>query len=62
MWEIEVVIELGCDPDFAGFDSAMVWWVTKCKIGLFAILEIEADIFEKNRLVIFDGKMIMRFS
>ena len=40
MREVEVVVEFGGNPDFAGFDPAMVRRVTNNEIGLFAILEV----------------------
>ena len=47
MWKIEVVIQLGGNPDFAGFNPAMVRGITKREVGLFAVLEVKADIFKE---------------
>jgi len=62
MWEIEVAIQLGGNPDFADFDPAMVWRVTNGEIGLFAIIEEKTDIIKECGLVFFDGEVIMRMS
>jgi len=40
MREVEVAIELGGNPYFASFNSAVVRWVTNNEIGQFAILEV----------------------
>jgi hypothetical protein len=53
IWKIEVVIQFRGNPDFAGFDPAMVRWVTKNEIGLFAILKVKPDILTECALVFF---------
>jgi len=39
MREIQVPIEIGCGPDFAGFNTPMIGWVAKDKIRLLAVFE-----------------------
>ena len=62
MWEIEVAIQFGGNPDFADFDPAVIRGIAKSKIGLFAILEEKADIIKECGLVFFNGEVIMRMS
>ena len=51
MWEIEIIIQLGGNPDFADLDPAMVRGVIKNEIGLFSILEVKVDILKECGLV-----------
>jgi hypothetical protein len=35
MWEIEVIVQIGANPDFAGLDSAMVRGALRMKLRFF---------------------------
>lgn len=59
MGKIQVRIELGCDPDFAGFNPAVVGWVVHDKIRFPAVFEKQSDILIQTGLVVFDGKVVM---
>ena len=59
MWEVEVVVELGGDPDFAGFNSPVIRGIIKDEIRFPAVSEVELDIRKKCRLVSLNGEMIM---
>lgn len=60
--EIQIVVEFGCGPYFADFDSAMVRRVTKDKIGVLPVFKIKRNVFKKSGLVVFDSEKIMRFT
>ena len=57
--EVEIMVEFGGGPNLSGFDPAVVRGRTIDEIGSLAILEEEDKVLKKDRLVIFDGKMIM---
>ena len=40
MGKVQIVVELGCRPDFADFDSAVIRRVAVDKIGLLSVLKI----------------------
>ena len=39
MRKVQIVVELGCGPDFADFDPAMIRRVTIDKIGVFPVFK-----------------------
>ena len=57
--EVEVVVELGSGPDFAGFDPPMIRGIISNEIGFLAILEIEADILKESGLVAFNDEVVV---
>jgi hypothetical protein len=59
MGEVQVVIELGRGPDFAGFNTAVVGRVVHDKIRFPAFFEKQRDIPIQAGLVVFDGKVVM---
>lgn len=59
VWKVQVVIELGGDPDFAGFDPAMIRGRMIDEIWLLSVPEVEFDICKEGGLVCFDGEMIV---
>jgi len=48
MWKIEVIVELGSDPDLAGFNAPMVRRSMIDVIGLLPIPKIQFEILEKS--------------
>jgi len=57
--EVQIVVEFGSDPNFAGFDPAVIRWLAMDKIGVRPVLEIECDVFKKAWLVAFDSEVVM---
>ena len=60
--KVKIVIEFGCGPDFADFDSAVIRRVVKDKIGILTIFKIQCDVLKKSGLVVFDGEVVMSVS
>lgn len=60
--EIEIAVEFGCDPNFAGFDAAVIRRLAVDKIGVLPIMKIQSDIFKESGLVVFDGEVVMGFA
>ena len=57
--EVEIVVELGCGPDFTGFDPPMFRGGSINEFRFFSVLEVERNVFEETGLVSFDGEVIM---
>lgn len=64
VWKVQVVIELGGDPDFAGFDPAMIRGCHRVidEIWLLSVPTVEFDICKEGGRVCFDGEMIVGFT
>jgi hypothetical protein len=60
--KVEVVVEFGCSPDFADFDSSVVRGCTINKIWLSPVFKVQLDVLKKTWLVCFDGEVIMRLA
>lgn len=60
--EIQIVVEVGGSPYFAGFNPAMVRRSNVNEIRFLPIREEELDVFKECRLVSFDGKVIVRLT
>lgn len=59
MRKVQVFVEFGSDPDFAGFNSSMIRWVNSDIIGFLTILKEHLDIVEERGLIAFGGEMIV---
>ncbi len=57
--EVEVIIELGSDPDFSGFNPAMLRGLSIDEVGLLSISEEELDVRKERGLVSFDGEVVV---
>jgi len=59
MWEVQIGVQFGCDPNFAGVDATVVAGRRFDEIRFSAILEEQLDSYKESGLVAFDGKVIM---
>lgn len=57
--KVEVIIELGSDPDFAGFNAAMLRGVMIDEVWFLSVSEEELDVCKERGLVSFDGEVIV---
>ncbi len=57
--KVEVTIEFGCGPYFAGFNPAVIRRIVPDKTGIVSIFRTRRDILKKSGLVVLDGKMVM---
>jgi hypothetical protein len=57
--KVQIVVEFGCDPDFADFDPAVVRGIAMEKIGLLSVFKVQRDVLKKTGLIVFDGEVIM---
>jgi hypothetical protein len=57
--KVEIAVEFSCGPDFADFDSTVIGRVVVDEIGIFPVFKIKRDVFEKSRLVVLDGEVVM---
>jgi len=60
--KVQVVVEFGCGPDFADFDSSVVGGRIINKVGFHPVFEVQLDVLKKTWLVCFDGEVIMRLA
>jgi hypothetical protein len=60
--KVQIAVELGCDPDFADFDPAVIRRVAMDKIGILAVFKIQRDVLKKSGLVVFDAEVVMSFT
>jgi hypothetical protein len=59
MREVQVGIELGSDPDFAGFNPVMISGSLIDKIRFLSVWEVELDVCKERWLVSFDGEVMV---
>ena len=59
MGKIEIGVEFGGGPNFAGFDPAMVRGITSNEIRFVSFLEIELEILQESGLICFDGEEVV---
>jgi len=57
--KVEIIVEFGCDPDFADFDPAVIRRVAMDKIRFLAVFKIKSYVLKKSGLIIFDGEVVM---
>ncbi len=57
--KVQIVVEFGCGPDFAGFDSSAIRRVALDKIGVLPVVKIRSNVFKESELVVFDGEVVM---
>lgn len=62
MREVQVAVELGRDPDLAGFNASMIRRSLFDEVRLSSVAKVELDIGKKCRLVSFDREMIVGFT
>ena len=62
MREVQIVVQFGCDPDFATIDTTVIAGGRLDKIRFPAILKEKLNGFKESGLVAFDGKVIMGLS
>ena len=62
MGKVEIVVEFGGGPDFAGFQAAVVGRGMLDEMGLAPIPEVEFQGFEQSGLIAFDGEIVMRLA
>ena len=60
--KIQVVVEFGCGPYFADFDSSVVRGRIINKVGFHPVFKVQLDVLKKTWLVCFDGEVIMRLA
>ncbi len=60
--EVEIVVQLGRGPDLSGFQASVIGSRRLDEIRLAPMLEVEFQVFQKCRLVPFDGEIIMRLA
>jgi hypothetical protein len=59
MGKVEILVELGCDPDASDLDAPVVRGCMLNEIRLLSILEVEREVFEESGLISFDGEMVV---
>ena len=57
--KVQIVVELGCGPDFADFDPAVIRRVAMDTIGVLTVGKKQCNVFKKPGLVVFDGEVVM---
>ena len=62
MRKVQIGVELGCGPDFADFDPAVIRWVAMDEIGVLPVSKKQCDVFKKSGLIVFDGEVVMSFA
>lgn len=60
--EVQIIVEFGCDPDFAGIDATMTEGWRLDKIRFSSIPKENLNGFKETGLVAFDGEVIMGLS
>lgn len=59
MGEMEIVVEFSGDPDFTGFNAAVISRVIEDEIRLPAVSKVELDIGKECRLVSLNREMVV---
>jgi hypothetical protein len=57
--KVQIVVEFGCDPDFADFDPAVVRGIAMYKIRILPVFKVQRDVLKKTGLVVFNGEVVM---
>jgi hypothetical protein len=57
--KVQIVVEFGCDPDFADFDPAVVRGIAMHKIRILPVFKVQRDVLKKTGLVVFNGEVVM---
>lgn len=60
--KVQIGVEFGRSPDFAGFDSAVIRRVVLDEIGIPPVIKIERYVLKKPGLVVLDGKVVISFA
>ena len=62
MREVEVVIEFSGGPNLPYFDSFVVRGIIGDTFGFLTLLEVQGNVVQEGRLILFDGKVVMGFA
>ena len=60
MRKVEIGIEFRGGPDFAGLEAAVIGRGMLGEVGLAPLPEVKLQVFEKSRLIAFDGEIVVR--
>ena len=60
--EVEIVVEFGGGPDFAGFQAAVIGRRLFDEMRLAPVLEVELQVCQQSGLIAFDGERVMRLA
>ncbi len=62
MRKVEIGVEFRGGPDFAGFEAAVIGRGMLDEVGLAPLPEVKLQVFEKSRLIAFDGEIVVRLA
>ena len=62
MRKVEIGVEFRGGPDFTGFEAAVIGRGMLGEVGLAPLPEVKLQVFEKSRLIAFDGEIVVRLA